>query len=85
MLGKNKNKNEAKEKEKRGTQLVKARVETGRQTWTKKRSYSANEAKRRERRNKKHYSGTGNVRDMQEGGGNTSTQKVRICATMTSQ
>ena len=35
---KNKIKNEAKEKKKRGTQLVRARVATERQTWTKKRA-----------------------------------------------
>ena len=29
--------------------------------------------------------GTGNVRDMLEGGGNTSPQEAGICATMTSQ
>ena len=33
-------------------------------------------------KNKK--TGTGNVRDMLEGGGNTSPQEVGICATMTS-
>ena len=38
ILGKSKNKNEAKEKQKRETQLVRARVATERQTWTKKRA-----------------------------------------------
>ena len=33
----------------------------------------------------KQKTGTGNVRDMLEGGGNISPQKVGICATMTSQ
>ena len=35
--------------------------------------------------NKPQTNTTGNVRDMLEGGGNTSPQEVGICATMTSQ
>ena len=47
---------------------------------------SANEAKQQggdRTPDKKQKTGTGNVRDMPEGGGNTSPRKVRIFATMT--
>ena len=54
---------------------------------------SANEAKQlgsdrtpeKTKTNKPQTNTTGSVRDMLEGGGNTSPQEVGICATMTSQ
>ena len=91
ILGKNENKNEAKEAQKRGTQLVRARVATERQTWTKKGGYFSDLSKNKgatehqTKKQNKQKTGTGNVRAMPEGGGNTSPRKVRICATMTSQ
>ena len=38
-----------------------------------------------EDKKQKQKTGTSNVRDMPESGGDTSPRKVRICATMTSQ